>query len=651
MRNGTIIAAVLCLLVVAALGQGAKKPEKLDCLSCHNEPSLTKEVEGKEHSLFVDGAVFHGSAHGPLACNDCHADIKAFPHDPTPKPVACETCHADEVQSYLRSVHGVARHNGNNRAAQCLDCHGGNAHAIVPSTELTSPVHHTNVPQTCGRCHGEKFVMDSSGHTNTQQFTSYQQSVHGRAVAAGSEKAAVCTDCHGTHEILPPGNVKSSIFKFNVPATCGQCHQDIATQYTQSIHGQAIARGVWQAPVCTDCHGIHAIKQHLDPKSQVANETIARTTCAQCHESVRLSEEFGVPSQRVSSYMDSYHGMASALGSKVVANCASCHGVHNILPSSDPRSTINPAHLVQTCGQCHPGANQRFVTAKVHIDVPLSRDMGSIGTAWVRRFYLWLIGLVIGGMLLHNVIILRRKLQLARAQVRTVPRMSENQRWQHLVLLTSFIVLVITGFALKFPDSLFAAMLGYSEPLRHIGHRVAGVVLLGVGAYHLYYLLRKPEGRQLIRDFLPRYQDVRDLVATLRYYLGWSDKKPQYARFNYADKAEYFALVWGTILMGVTGLMMWFKVIVSRLMLPRWTVDIASAFHFYEAILAALAILVWHFYFVIFDPDVYPVNWAFWDGRISEHHYREHHARQYEEEQARAEAERAEGAKQDGPGS
>ena len=635
MRNGTIIlTAVLCLLVVAAQGQRSKKPEKLDCLSCHNEPTLTTEVEGKQRSLFVDGSVFHESAHGPLECNDCHGDVKAFPHDPTPKPVACETCHADQMQGYLQSVHGKARINGNHRAAQCLDCHGGNAHAILPSTDLKSSVHHTNIPQTCGHCHGEQFVMDSGG-LNTQQFNSYRQSVHGRAVAAGSEKAAVCTDCHGSHEILPPGNVKSSIFKFNVPNTCGQCHKDIATQYGQSIHGQAITKGVWQAPVCTDCHGIHAIKQHLDPNAPVSSERVARSTCAQCHESVRLSEEFGVPGQRVSTYMDSYHGMASQLGSKVVANCASCHGVHNILPSSDPRSTINRAHLVETCGQCHPGATQKFVAAKVHIAEPLSQDYGSIGTAWVRRFYLWMIGLVIGGMLLHNGIILRRKLKLARAQERTVTRMSQDQRWQHLVLLTSFIVLVITGFALKFPDSIFAAMLAYSEPLRRIGHRIAGVVLLAVGAYHVYYLLRKPEGRLLLRDFLPRYQDLLDLLATLRYYLGWSDKKPQYARFNYADKAEYFALVWGTILMGVTGLMMWFKLAVTWLGLPRWTIDVATAFHFYEAILAALAILVWHFYFVIFDPDVYPVNWAFWDGKISAHHYREHHRLQYEEEHTR----------------
>ena len=118
------------------------------------------------------------------------------------------------------------------------------------------------------------------------------------------------------------------------------------------IHGQAITKGNSQAPVCTDFHGIHSIKSHLDPNSSVAAKNLARTTCARCHEGVRLSQEFGVEGGRSSTYLASYHGLASELGSTVVANCASCHGVHNILPSSDPRSTINRANLIKTCGQC-----------------------------------------------------------------------------------------------------------------------------------------------------------------------------------------------------------------------------------------------------------------------------------------------------------
>src|SRR5205823_6583685 len=148
-----------------------------------------------------------------------------------------------------------------------------------PAADPRSRVNHANIAATCGSCHGQKFVMQASGHS-AQPFLSYQESVHGRAVAAGSEKAAVCTDCHGSHEILAASDPKSSIFKFNVPLTCAKCHEAVKTEYMQSIHGQAIARGNSQAPVCTDCHGIHSIRSHDDPNSSVSAQNLARNTCA-----------------------------------------------------------------------------------------------------------------------------------------------------------------------------------------------------------------------------------------------------------------------------------------------------------------------------------------------------------------------------------
>ena len=117
-------------------------------------------------------------------------------------------------------------------------------------------------------------------------------------------------------------------------------------------------------------------------------------------------------------------------------------------------------------------------------------------------------------------------------------------------------------------------------------------------------------------------------------------EKPKIARFGYAEKAEYWAVVWGTIIMGLTGLMIWFKLGVFRF-LPRWWLDIALAVHFYEAVLATLAIIVWHFYQVIFDPDVYPVNFAFIDGRVSEEFYKEEHELAYEQMQEEAASEAA----------
>jgi len=329
--------------------------------------------------------------------------------------------------------------------------------------------------------------MESNGQS-AQPFISYQESVHGRATENGSKKAAVCTDCHGSHEILPANDQKSPISKFNVPATCGTCHTTIRTTFMQSIHGQAIARGNGLAPVCTDCHGIHSIKSHADPNSPASEQNLSRDTCARCHEGVRLSQEFGVPGNRVASYFDSYHGLAAEGGSVVAANCSSCHGVHNILPSSDPRSTINRANLDATCGKCHKGVTQKFTLTRVHMEDGVHpKDIGSLAVRWVRLIYLVLIAIVIGAMFLHNAIIWRSKaVARRRMQNPMMVRMTANQRWQHLVLLLSFIILVITGFALKFPDSWFAEALGMGEKLRSVTHRVAGVILIGAGIYHLF---------------------------------------------------------------------------------------------------------------------------------------------------------------------
>jgi cytochrome b subunit of formate dehydrogenase len=244
---------------------------------------------------------------------------------------------------------------------------------------------------------------------------------------------------------------------------------------------------------------------------------------------------------------------------------------------------------------------------------------------WVRWIYVPLILLVIGAMFMHNAIIWRSKtMARRRTQNPFLTRMTLNQRWQHLILLLSFIVLVITGFALRFPETWFAHTLGMGENLRGILHRIAGVALMGAGIYHLYYVAFVREGKKLIRDLMPGPKDAVDVWITMRYYLGLSKEKPKFGRFTYAEKAEYWALVWGTALMGLTGIMLWAKVWVGNL-LARWWVDVATAIHFYEAILATLAIIVWHFYQVFLDPDVYPMNWAWYDGKMPAELYRHEH--------------------------
>jgi cytochrome b subunit of formate dehydrogenase len=241
----------------------------------------------------------------------------------------------------------------------------------------------------------------------------------------------------------------------------------------------------------------------------------------------------------------------------------------------------------------------------------------------VRKIYLVLIGLTIGAFTLHNGLIWWRKALAARHQRFTLhERLSRSQRIQHVILAVSFIVLALTGFALKYPDSWLALLLGADEAIRRWSHRVAALALILLAFYHVLYVTFTREGRSLVRAFWPGRSDVSEARHNVAYALGHVPRMARPKQFGYAEKIEYWAVVWGTIIMGITGLMIWFPVEVTRF-LPRWTVDVATTIHYYEAILACLAIVVWHFYHVIFDPDIYPLNWAFWDGRTPKAHAHE----------------------------
>jgi cytochrome b subunit of formate dehydrogenase len=619
------IASLLVVLTIPATAQLTND----ECLACHEDR--------------VDATKFNASVHGIVECASCHADVKAYPHEPAPARVSCAECHADSTASHLKGVHAGAVKNGNKNAASCQSCHGG-PHAIVSKSEPTSPVSRQNIARTCGSCHSQKFVMEGSG-LSEQPIFSYKESVHGKAVANGSTKAAVCTDCHGHHEILLARDASSPINRFNIPKTCGKCHGEVSTVFMTSVHGKAVQRGKSQAPVCTDCHGIHNIKAHIDPNSSVASQQIARTTCGQCHGGVKLTQELGVAGGRLESYEDSYHGLAKRLGSDVAANCASCHGVHNILPSSDPKATTSKANIVATCGKCHPGAGTKFAIGEVHLEETAAGvastdvETGAVLQNWIRRVYIALIAGTIGFMLFHNALIWWRKARaVKRDPRRTVTRMNLNQRLQHAVMGLSFTVLVLSGFALAYPESAFAWLI-VDESWRRIIHRIAGVVMMVAGLYHVVYMIVTAEGRRGLRDFWFRIKDAKDVIGTFKYYAGLSKVRPMMGRFTYAEKIEYWAMIWGTIVMAVTGLMLWFTVAVTQF-LPRWWVDVALTIHLYEAILATLAIIVWHFYQVIFDPDVYPMSFSWLDGKMTPEQYEHEHGLAFQEMEKEHEAEK-----------
>ena len=224
--------------------------------------------------------------------------------------------------------------------------------------------------------------------------------------------------------------------------------------------------------------------------------------------------------------------------------------------------------------------------------------------------------------------------------------MTLNERMQHINLFINFTILVITGFALKYPEAFWAAPITdvpMGMTFRGLLHRLSGVAIMTLGGYHLIYLLLTERGRGILWDMIPTLKDGGDLWETLKnnLFLNRPAKEIRMGRFNYREKFEYLGLIWGTMVMTVTGLILWFKT-EWLMFFPMWTFDVARAIHFYEAILATLTILVWHFYSVVFNPDVYPMNWAWITGMMTEHEMNLEHGLELERLKAAQRGELAE---------
>ena len=394
-----IISFFLAIFVTAKVIWSAENSE---CMSCHGDETLTKkDARGKSISLFVSKSGLRNSVHGKLSCSDCHIHIKDDAHAEGGKKIAdrkveCAMCHEKVSKEYQQSLHAKALVKGAERAAQCYDCHG--KHYIFPSKNPKSMTHSSNVGKTCNRCHSDKeFVKEHALGTGPSPGELLKESVHGKT------GQVTCTSCHGSHDLRSLIDPKSSIFRSNVPKTCGACHPDIIKQFIESIHGVLASRGRTNAPTCTTCHGIHGIKAKIDPDSPVHERKIAMTTCPQCHAAERISREFRFTTAPVKSYYESFHGLSYRGGDTYSANCASCHGVHDIRPSWDPKSMIHKDNLQRTCGNCHPGASENFAKGKIHAVASIKgEDFGEKVVGWVRIIYIALIVTVIGGMVFFN---------------------------------------------------------------------------------------------------------------------------------------------------------------------------------------------------------------------------------------------------------
>ncbi len=578
------------------------------CLSCHGQ-----RMEGTPH---VNEKDFAKSIHGRNLCVSCHRDATDIPHPPKLAPVSCRNCHRIESDIYLHSDHGKYLGKGLPEAATCTSCHG-KTHTLLSSRDPNSPVNRKNIPNTCAKCHADKEKMAKIKLSEKAPFDTYLHSVHGQAFNAGNLNAAVCSDCHGTHDLHGAANPLSKIYRVNIPNTCGRCHENVRGVYERSVHGKALRAGIKEAPVCTDCHGEHTIRAVKDPASSVYVGAITQT-CSNCHASARLNAKFGLSNDRLKSYQDSYHGLASRLGDLRAANCASCHGWHDILPSYDTQSSIHPKNLSQTCGKCHSGGQVNLIKGKIH-------GGQAPDTQWLIRFivlFYWiLIPFLISGMafFVFSDYVHKALFPPAHPVGREVKIMRLNgpERIQHGVLTMTFMILAYSGFCLKFPDAWFAYPFQISnESLRRAIHRWAALLFAINGLWHVIYMMGTRRGRFILWNHLrPNLRDVGDSIGLLAFNLGLRKEKPALRYPTFIERSEYWALVWGSAIMIVTGSFLVFNDWALKYF-PLWFSNLATLVHFYEAVLACLAILVWHLYWVIFDPEVYPMNWAWLKGRL-----------------------------------
>ena len=627
----------------------ASLPSNADCLECHTDATQTHKVKGVAVPMAVFPTNdFRKSVHGKLNCVDCHRGITDALHD-TPLPSAqaaaqCADCHGNQtnhshaIEQYRGSIHGMSRTMGDSGAAGCADCHG--THNILSSKHADSPTFKLNLPNTCAKCHSNAGLNHEYRMKYPKAAAEYQDSIHGRALLKmGLIVAPSCVDCHGAHEIKRSVDRGSPIHHANVAKTCGKCHVKVEAIYNQSVHGQLLAKGDSRGPVCTDCHNAHQIQSPNGSHLKAASDQ----RCGRCHE------------DRLLHYRETYHGKAMALGkpnvAPDVAACYDCHGHHDVLPASNPASRLSKTNIVQTCKQCHSGA-----TASFALYVPHANPLDGKNYPALHATFLFMTALLIGVFTFfggHTLLWLFRSGFLylhdsktfREAKVDTqrggewFTRFSPYERFLHFLVVTSFLLLVVTGMPLKFYYTdwarLMFSFIGGADVARWLHHVGAVITFLYFGLHLGSLAISSWRNRARYSDpqtgkfqfkrilshifgpdsMIPTLQDLRDFIAHQKWFFG-RGPKPQFDRWTYWEKFDYFGVFWGVFAIGLSGLIMWFPQFFSRFM-PGWIINIALIVHSDEALLAAGFIFTIHFFNTHFRLEKFPMDTVIFSGRVS----------------------------------
>jgi predicted CXXCH cytochrome family protein len=389
--------------------------DKEACLECHSDAGLVTERGGQEVSLFVNMKVLSKSIHKKVECISCHTDaaVEEFPHPENLQPVVCANCHDDAQLDFAASIHGLALNRKAPYAPTCTECHG--THNILTTNVPESPTFKMNIPYLCGKCHREGApvanVYNISEHNILEN---YSESIHGEGLfKKGLIVTAACTDCHGSHMILPHTLPKSTISLHHVAGTCMKCHSRIEQVHQKVIRGELWEKRPGAIPACTDCHQPHRLRRgslvlnvadrdcmrchekdevykmadgksesmfvskreiensvhknipcvkchsDIDPKLSRPCETADHVDCSNCH--AKMAEE----------YFQSGHGQAHFEKKYDAPYCTTCHGKgHTTKSRLDDASPTYRAAIPSLCGDCHKkGGKAAVVPGLAEINV------------------------------------------------------------------------------------------------------------------------------------------------------------------------------------------------------------------------------------------------------------------------------------------
>ncbi len=553
------------------------------CLKCHGDEHDKTDVrdDGSTVDIFVPPNVFEASVHGERRCTDCHATITRVPHRDAPSVVVgCVECHQNTWAEHKDDPNGTHERLG----------------VVV------------------------------------QQIDSFMRSVHAQPSKRDQSRTnATCYDCHDAHNVGTLGSLQRAEHRLKNPEVCGRCHEKQLADYRESDHGKALLeKGESKSAVCSDCHTTHEIDS---PKGDRVMLTITQN-CGNCHEDAQRT------------YRSSYHGQVNKLGYTNTAKCFDCHGGHKILGVDDPASTIHLDNRLKTCNTCHEDAPEGFLGFHAHGD---SRDFDKYPGLWIAaRLMEALIYGILAFFWIHVILWFYREYRDRKAGksfAHPAPgddtvyfrRFSATWRWIHLLFAVSTMILVISGTTLLFSHTAWAAtvmsLLG-GPKVEAIVHRTAATIWLSVFLIHLAIAVtniwrnRKTFSWFGPTSMVPNLQDLRDVAAMFRWFFGRAER-PQFDRYSYWQKFDYWAPFWGAAVIGFSGLLLFFPHVTASF-LPGWVFNIATIVHAEEALLATMFLFTVHFFNSHFRPDRFPMSTIMFTGAVPLEEFKFEHRLEYE---------------------